>query len=602
MQISYYLKQKIIHQITNVIMILFLIITLFPIVWMAYSSIKENTDILSGKVALSKAENRTKFIQLDGPNIYFCTQDGGVNKFKLKDLSRDGYVSTQTMATNFAVDEKYVWVSSANRGLLKFDKENLKKVKEYKLPFKDIDISKVAGTIILNDGNAFWYSIHYRGFEGIMKFDKQKGTFSEIYELANELSPIQVIRIFKQGEVLWISTNKGLLKFDAKANKVVAATSLASYLPGGAGVLVASSGKVFLGGANGVFVFDIAAGQVVGRYQVEQGILSNQVESLISDGDQLYIGTNVGLSIINTRTNAVKNYGNLFNPVAEDKEVTKGELTAGVVAVMVKQGDKLFVGSTIGRLSEVDLATGKVLQTGVGKEGHWIIAWRNYIDMFKNINFGKYLWNSFFICGVSMFISMILATFAAYAISRFNFPGNKLFSLSILATQMVPGIMFLIPIYIMYIKFTELTGIPMKGTYFGMIFLYSAFFVPFSIWILRGFFAAIPYELEEAARIDGCSPLQVFWYVVLPLAMPGIIATGIYIFLTAWDELMFAWILTSGDTMTIPVGIRLFVGNYQNRFDLMMAAATVATIPVMVLFFMLQKHIVQGLTAGAVKG
>jgi multiple sugar transport system permease protein len=147
-----------------------------------------------------------------------------------------------------------------------------------------------------------------------------------------------------------------------------------------------------------------------------------------------------------------------------------------------------------------------------------------------------------------------------------------------------------------------LTGIPVKGTYAGIVLIYSAWFLPFSIWILRGFFAAIPKELEEASLIDGCSRLQVFWFIALPLAMPGIVATGIYIFLQAWDELMFAWVLTNADTMTIPVGIRLFVGNYQNRFDLMMAAATVATLPVVVLFFLLQRHIVRGLTAGAVKG
>ncbi len=154
----------------------------------------------------------------------------------------------------------------------------------------------------------------------------------------------------------------------------------------------------------------------------------------------------------------------------------------------------------------------------------------------------------------------------------------------------------------MFVQFALLTGIALKGSYVGLILIYTAFFTPFSIWILRGFFAAIPVELEEAARIDGCSPFQVFWYIALPLALPGIIATGIYVFLNAWDELMFAWVLTGADTMTIPVGIRLFVGNYQNRFDLMMAAATVATIPVMILFFLLQKHIVKGLTAGAVKG
>jgi multiple sugar transport system permease protein len=201
-----------------------------------------------------------------------------------------------------------------------------------------------------------------------------------------------------------------------------------------------------------------------------------------------------------------------------------------------------------------------------------------------------------------MFFAMILATFAAYSLSRFRFPGSDFFSNAILATQMIPMIMYLIPIYIMFVKFTLMTGIPVKGTYPGIILIYSAWFLPFSIWILRGFFAAIPVELEEAALIDGCSRLRVFWHVALPLALPGIVATGIYVFLNAWDELMFAWVLTNADTMTIPVGIRLFVGNYQNRFDLMMAAATVATLPVVVLFFLLQRHIVRGLTAGAVKG
>ncbi|MFA5113471.1 MAG: carbohydrate ABC transporter permease [Candidatus Margulisiibacteriota bacterium] len=251
--------------------------------------------------------------------------------------------------------------------------------------------------------------------------------------------------------------------------------------------------------------------------------------------------------------------------------------------------------------SSSDIAIGRVgLSRNV--QGQVEVHWDNYVDMWKNVNFGLYLKNSLIICGSTMVLAMIFSTLAAYALSRFKFPGADFFSNTILATQMIPAIMYLIPLYIMFVKLTVMTGIPIKGTYWGLILIYSAFFVPFSIWILRGFFASIPKELEEAARIDGCSPLQVFRHVALPLAMPGIIATGIYIFLQAWDELMFAWVLTNGDTMTIPVGIRLFVGNYQNRFDLMMAAATVATIPVVVLFFMLQKHIVRGLTAGAVKG
>jgi multiple sugar transport system permease protein len=251
--------------------------------------------------------------------------------------------------------------------------------------------------------------------------------------------------------------------------------------------------------------------------------------------------------------------------------------------------------------SSTDIAIGRVgLSRNV--EGKVEVHWNNYVDMWKNVNFGLYLKNSLIICGVTMCIAMVFSTLAAYSLSRFRFPGSDLFSNALLATQMIPAIMYLIPIYIMFVKFTMMSGIPVKGTYWGIILIYSAFFIPFSIWILRGFFATIPKELEESARIDGCSAFQVFWFIALPLAIPGIIATGIYIFLTAWDELMFAWVLTNADTMTIPVGIRLFVGNYQNRFDLMMAAATVATLPVVVIFFLLQRHIVHGLTAGAVKG
>ena len=266
-------------------------------------------------------------------------------------------------------------------------------------------------------------------------------------------------------------------------------------------------------------------------------------------------------------------------------------LTLLPVGWMVFSSLKSSTDIAIGRVGLSHNATGKI-------EVHW----SNYVDMWKNVNFGLYLKNSLIICGATMCIAMVFSTLAAYSLSRFRFPGSDLFSNTLLATQMIPAIMYLIPIYIMFVKFTMMTGIPVKGTYWGIILIYSAFFIPFSIWILRGFFATIPKELEESARIDGCSALQVFWYIALPLAIPGIIATGIYIFLTAWDELMFAWVLTNADTMTIPVGIRLFVGNYQNRFDLMMAAATVATLPVVVIFFLLQKHIVHGLTAGAVKG
>ncbi|HEY8026266.1 MAG TPA: carbohydrate ABC transporter permease, partial [Burkholderiaceae bacterium] len=143
----------------------------------------------------------------------------------------------------------------------------------------------------------------------------------------------------------------------------------------------------------------------------------------------------------------------------------------------------------------------------------------------------------------------------------------------------------------------------MLDSYRGMIFLYVALFTPASIWIMRGFFVSIPRELEDAAVIDGCSRFGAFIRIVLPISAPGIIATATFIFLLAWDELFFAWALTSSSAVqTIPVGIRLFIGQFQQRYDLMMAAATVSTLPVLIAFFVCQRFFIKGLAAGAVKG
>lgn len=245
-------------------------------------------------------------------------------------------------------------------------------------------------------------------------------------------------------------------------------------------------------------------------------------------------------------------------------------------------------------MTQGDLATGTL-----GKP----VNWQNYVEMWKNINFFAYFKNSLIICGATTLLTLCLAVFAGYAVAKYKFPGSGIFGSTVLATQMIPGLMFLLPLYMMFIKLQEGIGIKIVNTYPGLIITYSAFFIPFSIWILRGFFATIPKELEEAARIDGCSKFGAFIRVILPVSTTGIIATGIYIFLMAWDELLFAWVLTTDiSTQTIPVGIRLYVGNYQNRYDLMMAASVVTTIPVLIIFFALQKKFISGMTAGAVKG
>ncbi|MFA4906432.1 MAG: carbohydrate ABC transporter permease [Candidatus Margulisiibacteriota bacterium] len=593
----YYLKKRIIDWVIHMFMFGLLAVTLLPIGWMIYSSLKENTDILIGKIPLSNARNNVYEIMLDGPDLWVLTSDGGINKWEKKSLKEEDHTTAQTMTTHFLLDKKNVWVSSANKHLQRFDKNDLKKSKQFKLPLPDFDKAKVVNTTIVSGWGKIYFTMGYKGFEELLEFDPIEEKVTRRFSLKNKLSPTQVRSLLPFKDKMLVGLDKGLLKLDLKSGKVEAVYNLVQYLPIGISRLRAINGKIVISGNTGAFLFDTAKGEVT------KTLYTGNVLGLRVHGDKVYVGTNRGFKLYDLKTGKMEDHAQLFRQVRVDGTVIKdSEYAPAEVATLAFSGERLYLGSTYGRVSIYNVKDKRVVGEGAARMGHLVISWVNYIDMWRNVDFGLYLRNSFFICGLAMVFAMVFATLAAYALSRFDFPGSKSFSMIILATQMVPGIMFLIPTYSNFVKLTEMTGFPIKGTYYGIVFVYSAFFVPFSIWILRGFFAAIPVELEEAARIDGCSPLQVFWHVALPLAIPGIIATGIYVFLQAWDELVFAWVLTSADTMTIPVGIRNFVGNYQNRFDLIMAAATVATIPVMILFFMLQKYIVKGLTAGAVKG
>jgi len=244
-----------------------------------------------------------------------------------------------------------------------------------------------------------------------------------------------------------------------------------------------------------------------------------------------------------------------------------------------------------------DIAAGDQLDAGLP------FQWQNYRDMWINVDFFNFFKNSLIICSTTTLFATLSATCAAYALARFRFRGSDMVSVGITVTQVIPGMLFFLPLYMLYRNLGESWGMPMIDTYHGLIFLYVALFTPASIWIMRGFFIAIPRELEDAAVIDGCSRFGAFIRIVLPISAPGIIATATFIFLLAWDELFFAWTLTSSSAVqTIPVGIRLFIGQFQQRYDLMMAAATVSTLPVLIAFFMFQRFFVKGLAAGAVKG
>ena len=231
------------------------------------------------------------------------------------------------------------------------------------------------------------------------------------------------------------------------------------------------------------------------------------------------------------------------------------------------------------------------------------LRWENYRDIWVNVDFFNYFKNSLIVCGLATLLSTVCALCAAYALARFEFRGSRAVSLSFTVTQVIPGMLFFLPLYMLYRNLGESWGIPMLDTYRGVIFLYVALFTPASIWIMRSFFVSIPRELEDAAVMDGCSRFGAFVRIVLPISAPGIIATATFVFLLAWDELFFAWVLTSSsEVQTVPVGIRLFINQFQHRYDLMMAAGAVSTLPMLIAFFAGQRYFIKGLAAGAVKG
>ncbi|MGE3799079.1 MAG: carbohydrate ABC transporter permease, partial [Thermomicrobiales bacterium] len=186
----------------------------------------------------------------------------------------------------------------------------------------------------------------------------------------------------------------------------------------------------------------------------------------------------------------------------------------------------------------------------------------------------------------------------AYALSRYPFRGSSKLMLSILSLQMFPQAMLLISFYVIFLQLRLL------NTYQGLILANATFAVPFSIWMLKGFFDTVPREIEEAAMIDGCTRFSVLPRIVLPMVTPGLVAAGVYTFLIAWDEYLFASTLMINPEMrTLPPGIiQSFVGQFYLNWPNVMAASVLITIPVTVLFIFFQKYLVQGLTAGAVKG
>lgn len=220
----------------------------------------------------------------------------------------------------------------------------------------------------------------------------------------------------------------------------------------------------------------------------------------------------------------------------------------------------------------------------------------NYERVFTQRPFLKYMWNSFVVAGLTTVYCVIFASFAAYAIARMNFKGKTIVLGLALAVSMFPQIATLSPIFM----FMQSFGL--RNTYTGLVIPYITFALPLAIWNLTAFFKRIPFDLEEAAKVDGATIMQTLRLIILPIALPGAFTTAIIVFITSWNEFLFALTINSQERMmTVPVGIAMFEGEYSIPWGEITAATIVVTIPIVILVLIFQRRIISGVTSGAVK-
>jgi multiple sugar transport system permease protein len=224
------------------------------------------------------------------------------------------------------------------------------------------------------------------------------------------------------------------------------------------------------------------------------------------------------------------------------------------------------------------------------------VSFSAFVEVFRRRPVLTWILNSVLVVAGSTAASLVIASLAGYSLSRFHTPAQKFAGGALLLTKMLPGSLIVIPFFIMF------TTAHLIDTRAALVVANISVGVPFATWMMKGFFDTLPRDLEQAAAIDGCTPLQALWYVILPLARPGLAACGIYLAIVAWSEFVFArTLVTKSDLWTVTVGLQSFVGEYLVDWPALMAAGVVSLAPMLVLFLLLEPFLVSGLTSGAVK-
>jgi len=219
----------------------------------------------------------------------------------------------------------------------------------------------------------------------------------------------------------------------------------------------------------------------------------------------------------------------------------------------------------------------------------------HYAELFQRTSFAGNLVNSLIVACGAVALGLALSVPASYAFSRFRFAGRKVLLVQFLVINMFPIVLLIIPLFVL------MRQLGLLDTYVALIAGHGTFTIPFAVWMMTSYMNAIPAELDEAAMIDGCSRLQTIWRVVLPLAAPGIATTAIYVFVTSWNEYLYAMMLSGNEVRTVTVALQLFIGEFTIQWGLLTAGGTLVALPVTILFLLVQRRLVGGLTAGAVK-
>ncbi len=219
-----------------------------------------------------------------------------------------------------------------------------------------------------------------------------------------------------------------------------------------------------------------------------------------------------------------------------------------------------------------------------------------YFGVWRDTNFPMLIKNSLIVSTLTVIVSLSLGTLAGYALSRSKFRGRQGVLLVYLAIRLVPGVLLLIPLYLFMNK------LGLLDSYIGLVLAYTTFTLPATIWLMKGFFDSLPPDLENAARIDGCSRMGAMWRISIPLVLPGLAATGTLTAITAWNDVLFAMLLTSSDrTRTWPVGLREMIGEFQLPWEALTATSILSLLPVVIGFALVGRKMVAGITAGSLK-